>query len=168
MPVKYGDAVVHLRTDGVGYLLPFLREDHKLYRLPPCIHHIVEGIVLHRHHTEAEHHLVGALQIGTKLWEEHTRTDDAEVGSYQYVAQRNIGMVLIDRCSNDVCSTCRAVVCKDGSQGYTCHHAADDHRHEVLSFAHQFEWQSVVLLGNQFLCKHQHEVEREDGEDSLH
>ena len=57
---------------------------------------------------------------------------------------------------------------KDGSKCDTCQHAAYNHRHKVLPFAHQFEWQSVLLFWYQLLCKHQHEVEGEDGEDGLH
>ena len=57
---------------------------------------------------------------------------------------------------------------EDGSQGNTCHHTTDDHRHEVLSFTHQFERQTIRLFGDDVLCKHQHEVEGEDGKDSLH
>ena len=57
---------------------------------------------------------------------------------------------------------------KDGSKCDTCQHAAYNHRHKVLPFAHQFEWQSVRLLRQYILCKHQHEVEGEDSEDGLH
>ena len=86
VPVEDGDAVIHLRTYGIGYLLPFAGEYHELYRLSAGIHNVVEGIVLHSHHAEAEHHLVGAFQIGAELGEEHTGTNDAEVGCNQYVA----------------------------------------------------------------------------------
>ena len=79
--------MVHLRNDGIGYLLPFLGENKELHRLSSGIHHIVEGIVLHRHHTETEHHLMGPFESGTKLRIEHTRANDTEIGSNQYIAQ---------------------------------------------------------------------------------
>ena len=60
------------------------------------------------------------------------------------------------------------VVHKDGSQRNTCQHTANNHRHEVLTLAHQLERQAVGLLGDDVLCKLQHEIEREDGEDGLH
>ena len=125
--VEDGHAVVHLCADGIGYLLPLLAENHKLHRLPPSVHDVVERIVLHRHHTEAEHHLMGALHVGAKLREEHTGADDAEVGSYQHIAQRDTRMKLVDAGCNDIGASRRAVVQKDGSQCDTCHHTAYNH-----------------------------------------
>ena len=87
--------MIHLGADSVGYLLPFAREYKELYRLPAGIHDIVEYVVLHGHHTETEHHLMSTLQIGAELWEEHTRTDNTEVGCYQYRAQRHV-VILVD------------------------------------------------------------------------
>ena len=94
--IENGNTMMRLSTDGISYLLPFSGEYQELYRLSTGIHDIVEGIVLHRHHTETEHHLMGALKIGAKLWEEHTGADDAEVSSNQHIAQRYIGVILVD------------------------------------------------------------------------
>ena len=166
--IKDGNTMIHLRANSIGYLLPFLSEYHELYGLASCIHHIVERIVLHRHHTKAEHHLMSTLQIGAELWEEHTRADDAEVSSYQHVTQRYIRMILVHRGCYDVGTTRRTIVGEDSSQRDTCQHTAYNHRHEVLPLAHQFEGQSVLLLGYQVLSYHQHKIEGEDSEDGLH
>ena len=88
--------MMHLRTNGVGYLLPLRTEDKELHRLSTGVHHIVECIVLHRHHTEAEHHLMGTFEISAELWEEHTGADNTEVGSQKNITQRHIRMILID------------------------------------------------------------------------
>ena len=55
-----------------------------------------------------------------------------------------------------------------GSQGDTCDNTADDHRHEILSFTHELEWQAIILLWDDVLRKSQHEVKRKNGKDSLH
>ena len=75
---------------------------------------------------------------------------------------------LIDRGSNDISTTRRTIVHKHSSQRNTCQHTANDHRHKVLSFAHQFEGQTILLLWYQVLCYHQHKIECKDGEDSFH
>ena len=94
MTIQNGYAMLHLGADSIGHLLPFAREDKELYRLSASIHHIVKHIVLHCHHTETKHHLVGSLQVCTKLWEEHTRTDNTEVGCYEHRTKRYV-MILV-------------------------------------------------------------------------
>ncbi len=165
--VENGDAVVHLRADGIGYLLPLLGEDHELYRLAAGVHHVVEHEVLEGHHAEAEHHLVGPLDVVAKLREEHTGADDAEVDGDEHGAERHV-VILVDGGGNNVGTARRAVVQEDRSEGDARDDAADDHRHEVLSLAQQLDGQSVVLGGHDGLCQHEQQVERKDGIDGLH
>ena len=86
MTIENGHAMVHLRADGIGNLLPLLAEYHKLHGLAPHVHHVVQHVVLHGHDTKAKHHFVSALDVCAELWEEHTGTDDAEVGSEEHGA----------------------------------------------------------------------------------
>ena len=88
--IQNGNTMPHLSTNSISYLLPFARENKELYRLSASIHHIVEYIVLHRHHTESEHHLMCSLYVCTKLREEHTRANDTEVGCYKYRTKRYV------------------------------------------------------------------------------
>ena len=168
MTVEDRHTVVHLCADGIGNLLPLAREDKELHGLATGVHHIVEHIVLHRHYTEAKHHLMGTLQISTKLWEEHTGADDTEVGSDKHITQRDVRVELIDRCGDDIRTSCGAVVSEDGSQGNTRQHTADNHRHEVLPLTHELEWQAVILFRQKILGKQQHKVKGEDGKYRLH
>ena len=109
------------------------------------------------------------FEVGTELWEEHTRADDTEVGCNQHVSQRHIRMILIHRGCNDIRTTSGAIVGKDrSSKSHTRQYTADNHRHEVLTLTHKFKRQSVLLFRQHVLGKHQHEVEGEDGEDGLH
>ena len=101
--------MVHLCADGIGNLLPLAREDKELHGLATGVHHIVEHIVLHRHYTEAEHHLMGTLQISTKLWEEHTGADDTEVDRNQHRTQRDV-VILVDGGCNDIRTSCRTII----------------------------------------------------------
>ena len=139
--------MVHFRADGIGYLLPFFREYHELYRLPSGVHHIVEHEVLECHHAEAEHHLMGPFDVVAELWEEHTRADDTEIDGNQHRTQRYV-VVLVHAGGNDVRTTRRAVMQEHRSQCYTCDDTTDDHRHEVLSLTQQFDGQTVVLCGH--------------------
>ena len=109
-----------------------------------------------------------SLHVVAKLWEEHTRANDTEVSSNEHIAQRHVRMELIDRGCDDVRATCRTIVQEHGSQRDTCQHTANNHRHKVLSLAHQLERQSILLFRKDILRKSQHEIEREDGKDSLH
>ena len=78
-------------------------------------------------------------------------------------------MVLVNAGGNNIGTARRAVMREDECQGYTGDDAANDHRHEVLSLAHQLERQiGAFLLGNDVLCKLQDHVERQDGIDGLH
>ena len=79
--------MIHLRADGIGYLLPFAREYHKLHRLSAAVHHIIEHIVLHRHHAKTKRHFMGTLDIVAKLREEHTRANDTEIGGKEHGAK---------------------------------------------------------------------------------
>ena len=125
--VEDGYAVIHLCTNGVGYLLPLRGEDEELDRLSSGIHDVVQCIVLHSHHAEAEHDLVGTLHVGAKLWEEHTRANDTEVGSYQHVAQCDTRMKLVDAGCNDVRTACGTIVQEDSGQSQTCQYTAYNH-----------------------------------------
>ena len=126
-------------TNGIGNLLPFASENQELNRLSSGIHHIVQGIVLECHHTETKHHLVGSLHVGTKLRKEHTRTNDTEVSCNQDIAKRYIWMELIDRSCYHISTSCRTIMGKDGSQSDTSKYTTNNHRHEILTLAHEFK-----------------------------
>ena len=111
---------------------------------------------------------MGPLYVVAKLWEEHTGTDDTEVGREEHSAQRNVTPVFIHAGSNDIRTACRTVVRENGGQCNAGDDTAYDHRYEILSFAHQFEGQSVGLLWQDVLCELQHEGQHQDGIDSLH
>ena len=160
--------MIHLRADGIGYLLPFAREYHKLHRLSAAVHHVVEHIVFHCHHAETKGHLVGTLDIVAKLREEHTGANDAEINGKEHAAKRDIVIVLIHAGSNDIRTTRRTIVIENSGQGNTCDGTADNHGYELLTLAHQFERQSVRLLWQYILCEFQHQGEHKDSIDSLH
>ncbi len=67
MAIENGYAMIHLHTDGIGYLLIFLAEYHKLYTFSLGIHHIVEYQVFYHHRTETEYYLSNSVYRG-KLW----------------------------------------------------------------------------------------------------
>ena len=86
MTIKDRYTMIHLRTDGIRYLLPFLGEDHKLHRLSLTVVDIVEHVVLYHHGTESEYHHIGTFQKGTELRDEETAADDDKVEEEQYGA----------------------------------------------------------------------------------
>ena len=55
-----------------------------------------------------------------------------------------------------------------GGQCDTSNHTADNHRHKVLTLAHELERQAIFLLRNKILRKLQHEVKRKNGKNGLH
>ena len=65
--IENGYAMIHLHTDGIGYLLIFLAEYHKLHTFSLGIHHIVEYQVFYHHRTETEYYLSNSVYRG-KLW----------------------------------------------------------------------------------------------------
>jgi len=77
--IENGYTMIHLRTNGIGYLLPFGREDEELHRLSLTVHDEVEHEVFDDHCAEAEHHHVSPLYHIAKLGNEQTGTNDNEV-----------------------------------------------------------------------------------------
>ena len=164
--VEDGDAMVGLRAEGVGYLLPLLREDEELHRLAAAVHYVVEHEVFDDHRTEAEHNLVDAFEHVAKLRYEQTGADDDEVDERQHRAERHVAE-LVDRGRNDVGAARRAVVKEDDGQGRARHHTADDQRHEVLTFAKNLHEVARRVFGDDFLCQAQEERQHEYGVDGL-
>ncbi len=73
MAIENGYAMIHLRTDGIGYLLIFLAEYHELHTLSLGIHHIVEHQVLYHHRTETEYYLSDGIyrrEVGFRIEDE--------------------------------------------------------------------------------------------------
>src|SRR5574344_175045 len=124
--VEDGDTMVHLCTDGIGYLLIFLAEYHKLYRLSAGVHHTVENVILYHHRSQTEHHLapVAENRNGT--------ADDDQIDKDEYTAEGYV-VILVDDGCHDIRTTCTTVVEEHDSQGRTGHRTTDDERHEVLS-----------------------------------
>ena len=90
MTVKNGYTMVHLRTDGVGYLLIFLAEYHELHTFSFGIHYIVEYQVLYHHRTETEYHLSNGVyrsKVRLRIEDEERTAYDEEIYEDEHPAQ---------------------------------------------------------------------------------
>ena len=99
--------MVHLRTDGVGYLLIFLAEYHELYTLSLGIHHIVEHKVLYYHRTETEYYLsycINRSEIWFGIEDEERTAHDEEIHKDEHSSQRDV-VIFVDDGGDDVRST---------------------------------------------------------------
>src|SRR3712207_3589132 len=110
---------------------------------------------------------MGPLDVRTERRDEHTTADDTEVDGDQDGTQRHV-VVLVDGGGDDVRATRGAVMKEHRGQGHTRDDTSYDHRHEVLTLTQQLDGQAVGLFRNDVLRYHEHEIEREDGEDGLH
>ena len=77
--VEDSHTVFHLSAYLIGYLLPFLRENQELYRLPLTVHDIVEHEILNKHRAETEHNHLCTLEVCAELRDEETAADDDEI-----------------------------------------------------------------------------------------
>ena len=111
MGIKNGYSVIHLCTDSIGYLLPFLGEDHELYRLPLTVVDIVEHEILDDHRTETEHHHISTFQHCSELRDEHTGADDDEINNHQNGTQREV-IILVYRSCHDI-TTARGTIVQE-------------------------------------------------------
>ena len=76
-------------------------------------------------------------------------------------------MYLVDGGCDDVRTTRRAVAHEHRCQSQSRQRTSNNHGHKFLSLSQQFEWQTVLLLRNDILCKLQQEVEGQDSVDGL-
>ena len=112
MTVENGHAMSHLCADGIGYLLVFLGENHKLYTLPPGVHHIVEDEILDDHRTQTEHDFAPHIddsELGLSQKHGKRTADDEQIDEYEHTPQRNI-VIFVDDGGNDIRAPGGAVV----------------------------------------------------------
>ena len=169
MAIENGYAMIHLHTDGIGYLLIFLAEYHKLHTLSLGIHHIVEYQVFYHHRTETEYYLsycINRSEIRFRIEDEERTAHDDEVHEDEHTAQRDV-MIFVDDGSNDIRSTCTSIVQEDDGERQACKQTADDERHEVLSLS-QYLHHLAIFTYHPVLRQRQEHGEHDDGVDGLH
>ena len=118
MTVKNGYTMVHLRADGVGYLLIFLAEYHELHTLSLGVHHIVEYQVLYHHRTETEYHLSNGVyrsKVGLRIEDEERTAHDEEIHKDEHPAQRDV-VIFVHDGGDDIRSTRTSIVQEDDGE----------------------------------------------------
>ena len=104
--------MIHLRADGIGYLLVFLAEYQELHTLSAGIHHIVKHQVLDENGAETEYYfsygIDGFIARLVAEYEEGTAHDE-EIHKDEHPAQRDV-VILVYHCGDDVGAARTAIV----------------------------------------------------------
>ena len=161
--------MVHLCTDGVGYLLILLAENHELHTLSLGIHHIVEHQVLNHHGTETEYHLSDGIyrrEFRFRIENEEGTAHDDEVHEDEHTSQRDV-MVFVHDGGDDIRSSRTSIVQEDDGERQACKQTADDERHEVLSLSQHLHHLAIFTY-HPVLRQRQEHGEHDDGVDGLH
>ena len=118
MAIENGYAMIHLHTDGIGYLLIFLAEYHKLHTFSLGIHHIVEYQVFYHHRTETEYYLSNGVyrsKVGLRIEDEERTAHDEEIYEDEHPAQRYVVIFVYDG-GDDIRSTRTSIVKEDDGE----------------------------------------------------